>query len=131
MVLTVIRGRAEVGSGDTFTNWTILDFQVYQTATAANVAVAWTHDLGGFMVHDLGGRAGVAYNPIYPTYNNISDRSKGSSLRRIPPRRLGDFQNSPVVMLTTGLLYTPQGTDRTGRGLRVCQSDDFLSCDGG
>ena len=42
----------QVGSGDTFTNWTILEFQIYQTPTAANVAVAWTHDLGGFMTDD-------------------------------------------------------------------------------
>merc|ERR1719464_2699528 len=51
VVLTVDGGLGnhrypQVGSGDTYANWTTLDYQVYQTATSANVAVAWTHDLG-------------------------------------------------------------------------------------
>jgi hypothetical protein len=35
-------------SGDADTNWPILRFQVYLTATAANVAWSWSHDIGGF-----------------------------------------------------------------------------------
>jgi alpha-glucosidase (family GH31 glycosyl hydrolase) len=35
-------------SGDADTNWPILKFQVYVTATAANVAWQWSHDIGGF-----------------------------------------------------------------------------------
>ena len=38
----------QVGSGDTDVAYATLEFQVYQTATAANVLTHWTHDLGGF-----------------------------------------------------------------------------------
>ena len=37
-----------VGSGDTQSAWSTLAYQVYMTATSANVATHWTHDLGGF-----------------------------------------------------------------------------------
>jgi len=67
MVLTVDGGLGnhrypQIGSGDTYSNWTTLQFQVFQTMTAANVAVAWTHDLGGYMVHDGTGGADSAAN---------------------------------------------------------------------
>jgi len=45
----------QVGSGDTNANWTTLQWEVTQTLTAANVAIAWTHDLGGFMTEGSGG----------------------------------------------------------------------------
>lgn len=35
-------------SGDAETTWEILGLQVYITATAANVAFQWSHDIGGF-----------------------------------------------------------------------------------
>ena len=35
-------------SGDAATTWAVLRLQVYITATAANVAFAWSHDIGGF-----------------------------------------------------------------------------------
>eukprot|EP01052_Picozoa_sp_SAG31_P016575 SAG31_NODE_1103_length_9895_cov_13.722540_2_plen_693_part_00 len=38
-----------VGSGDTYEAWETLSFEVMLSITAANVLVAWTHDLGGFM----------------------------------------------------------------------------------
>ena len=36
------------GSGDTAAAWATLAYQIYQSATAANVGVHWSHDLGGF-----------------------------------------------------------------------------------
>ena len=43
--------RYQIGfSGDTTSNWDALDFQVFFTTTAANVAFGyWSHDIGGFM----------------------------------------------------------------------------------
>ncbi|HIE08248.1 MAG TPA: DUF5110 domain-containing protein, partial [Armatimonadetes bacterium] len=36
-------------SGDTFSEWGVLNYEVYFTATAGNVGVAyWSHDIGGF-----------------------------------------------------------------------------------
>lgn len=39
----------QVGSGDTLTSWATLSYLVAQTATAANVAITWFHELGGFL----------------------------------------------------------------------------------
>eukprot|EP00181_Compsopogon_caeruleus_P002931 CAMPEP_0184689156 /NCGR_PEP_ID=MMETSP0312-20130426/30500_1 /TAXON_ID=31354 /ORGANISM="Compsopogon coeruleus, Strain SAG 36.94" /LENGTH=962 /DNA_ID=CAMNT_0027146473 /DNA_START=91 /DNA_END=2979 /DNA_ORIENTATION=- len=46
--------RYQIGfSGDTWITWESLKFQVYFTATAANVGFAfWSHDIGGFMSKD-------------------------------------------------------------------------------
>jgi len=68
LVLTIDGGLGnhrypQVGSGDTYANWTTLDFQVEFAATAANVGVAWTFDLGGFMVDD-GAKTGGTDTPI-------------------------------------------------------------------
>jgi alpha-glucosidase (family GH31 glycosyl hydrolase) len=38
-----------VGSGDTIASWPTLGYEVFMTITGANVATAWTHDLGGFV----------------------------------------------------------------------------------
>ena len=38
-----------VGSGDTTQEWATIAYEVYMTITSANVAVAWLHDLGGFI----------------------------------------------------------------------------------
>eukprot|EP01051_Picozoa_sp_SAG22_P005105 SAG22_NODE_295_length_12850_cov_9.179202_4_plen_516_part_00 len=38
-----------VGSGDTYEAWQTLSFEVTLSISAANVGVAWTHDLGAFM----------------------------------------------------------------------------------
>ena len=38
-----------VGSGDTYEAWETLAYEVTLSITAANVGVAWTHDLGAFM----------------------------------------------------------------------------------
>jgi hypothetical protein len=35
-----------------FQDWSTLTFQIYLTATAANVAQEWSHDLGAFMSGD-------------------------------------------------------------------------------
>ncbi len=37
-----------VGSGDTQEDWKTLRYEAYLTITAANILVAWTHDLGAF-----------------------------------------------------------------------------------
>ncbi|KAJ8907848.1 hypothetical protein NDN08_007952 [Rhodosorus marinus] len=46
--------RYQVGfSGDAFTSWESLRFQVYFTLTAANVAFGhWSHDIGGFLAKE-------------------------------------------------------------------------------
>ena len=45
-------------SGDTYMDWSSLQFQTTFTATAANVLFWWSHDIGGHRSHDS-----AAYDP--------------------------------------------------------------------
>ena len=42
-----------IGSGDTVQAWPTLAWEVYMTTVAANSAIAWTHDIGGFIPQPL------------------------------------------------------------------------------
>ncbi len=59
------------GSGDTAAAWSTLAYQIYQSATAANVGVHWSHDLGGFESDQSNTR------PDWPHTPNISGNFAG------------------------------------------------------
>ncbi|MDD5065553.1 MAG: glycoside hydrolase family 31 protein [bacterium] len=63
-------------SGDTFSTWKTLKYQVYFTATAANVQTHyWSHDLGGFLGHKISGKLFLrwtqfgAFSPVMRTHS--------------------------------------------------------------
>ena len=52
-----------IGSGDVYDAWETLHFEIYLSATAANVVIEWNHDIGGF---EGGASAqGALVSPIY------------------------------------------------------------------
>eukprot|EP01052_Picozoa_sp_SAG31_P049777 SAG31_NODE_11061_length_1070_cov_1.268795_1_plen_356_part_11 len=59
------------GSGDTAAAWATLAYQIYQSATAANVGVHWSHDLGGFDPDQSNTRPDGPHMPVIA--GNFSD----------------------------------------------------------
>ena len=62
-----------VGSGDTLEAWETLRWQVYATVSAANVLVAWTHDLGGFYPEE--GKGGCSLNEVHASGASSHDNN--------------------------------------------------------
>lgn len=68
-------------SGDTFSTWKTLAYQVYFTYTAGNVLMSyWSHDLGGFIGRDIAKELYIrwiqfgAFSPIMRTHSDHGKR---------------------------------------------------------
>ncbi len=111
------------GSGDTPAAWATLAFQIYQSATAANLGVHWSHDLGGFDPDQSNTRPGWPHQPL------ISDDIAGynftlkmCSWPELWTRwvQFGGDTTAPLSHLHHNVILLPYQSCLKGRGRLQC-----------